>query len=98
MDKVYEYEQDVTEKHNPKENRWIEFKEDGTFVSDGDPTGRNTGKWRLDMENSILYIDSRVEGDDSEWNIIFDGKKTIWTGIGHQRKENTKLVHRRKSN
>ena len=96
MEKVYEFEEDVTEKHNPKNNRWIEFREDGTFVSDGDPGGRNTGTWLMDTQNAILYIDSDMEGDDSEWNVSFKGEETTWTGIGHPRKENTKLVHRKK--
>lgn len=96
MDKVFEYDKDVTEKHNPANDRWIEFKPDGTFVSDGQPFGRNTGRWKVDNEQSILYLDSDVDDDDSEWKISFDGDKTTWTGIGHPRKENTKLVHRRK--
>lgn len=96
MDKVYEFGKDVTEKHNPQDSRWIEFNEDGTFLSDGDPVGRNTGRWRLDNEKAILYLDSDVEGDDGEWNISFDGDETVWTGIGHPRKENTKLVHKRR--
>jgi hypothetical protein len=31
MDNVYEYNKDVTEKHNPKQNRWITFYADGSF-------------------------------------------------------------------
>ena len=96
MEKVYEYGKDVTESHNPQHDRWIEFKDDGTFVSDGTPFGRNTGRWKVDNETSILYIDSDVDDDDSEWHITFDKDLCTWTGIGHPRKENTKLVHRRK--
>lgn len=44
MERVYEYDVDVTAKHNPKGDRWIEFKTDGSFVSDGEPFGRNTGR------------------------------------------------------
>ncbi len=98
MYKVFEYEKDVTEKHNPANNRWIEFKTDGTFISDGDPFGKNAGRWKLDSEKSILYIDSDIDDDDSEWNITFEGDKMIWTGIGHPRKENAKLIHKRKEN
>ena len=97
MYKVFEYDKDVTEKHNPKNNRWIEFKSDGTFISDGDPFGRNTGRWKVDNKNSILFIDSDIEDDDSEWKVSIKGDEMIWTGIGHPRKENTKLVHKRKN-
>ncbi len=96
MEKVYEYEKDVTEKHNPSDDRWIEFKSDGTFESGGQPFGRNTCRWTADNERSILYIDSDVDDDDSEWHVTFDKDQSIWTGIGHPRKENTKLIHRRK--
>lgn len=96
MEKVYEYDSDVTEKHDPKDERWIEIKADGTFVSDGEPFGRNTGRWSADNEKSLLFIDSEVDDDDSEWKVTFDQDHTTWTGIGHPRKENTKLVHKRK--
>jgi hypothetical protein len=96
MHNVFEYDKDVTEIHNPSDNRWIEFKEDGSFVSDGDPFGRNTGRWKADHETSVLYLDSDREDDDSEWKVTITGDQLIWTGIGHPRKENTKLVHSRK--
>lgn len=96
MDKVYEYENDVTEKHNPKNDRWIEFKADGSFVSDGEPFGQNTGRWTTDNENFILYLYSDSEDDDSEWKVTFKNDQTIWTGMGHPRKENTKLIHKKK--
>jgi hypothetical protein len=95
MEKVYEYDQDVTAKHNPNKNRYLVFNADGSFISDGDPFGRNTGRWSVDMEKSVLHIDSDVEDDDSEWNVSFNGDETTWTGIGHLRKENTRLVHKK---
>ena len=96
MEKVYEYGADVTARHNPEHNRWIKFNEDGTFVSGGDPFGRNTGKWKLDNKKSILSIDSDVDDDDSTWNVTINDDEMSWTGIGHPRKENTKIIHRRK--
>lgn len=96
LEKVYEYGNDVTERHNPKNNRWIEFNKDGSFISDGDPFGRNTGRWKTDNENSVLHIDSNVDDDDSEWKVTFKDDQTSWTGIGHRRKENTRLIHKRK--
>lgn len=95
MEKVLEYGEDVTEKHNPAMDRWIEFKADGTFVSDGSPFGRNAGRWTAGNEESILYLDSDVDDDDSEWKVTFRADTTYWTGIGHPRKENTTLIHRR---
>lgn len=93
MHKIYEVEKDVTSEHNPKNNRWIEFKEDGSFESDGEPYGHNTGKWNIDTKKSILFINSDSDDDDSEWNISFKDDQTIWTGIGTPRKEGFKLIH-----
>ncbi len=96
MEKVYEFDTDVTAKHNPNNNRWIKFNEDGTYISDGDPFGRNTGKWRVNNEKSVLFIDSDVDGDDSEWNVTLKEDEMIWMGIGQPRKENTRIIHKRK--
>ena len=98
MEKVYEYDQDVTSKHNPNNNRWIMFNEDGTFISDGDPFGRNTGRWTTDDENSTIFIDSDVDDDDSEWKVTLQNNTSIWTGLGQPRKENTKLVFSKTAN
>lgn len=52
------------------------------------------------MRNTIkaaLFLDSEVEDDDSEWKVSFTADLMLWTGIGHPRKEQTKLVHKRKS-
>jgi hypothetical protein len=95
MEKVSEYGADVTKKHNPEGNRWIEFRSDGSFISGGAPFGRNTGQWTIRGQDPILFLDSEVDDDDSEWKVTFEGNNTIWTGVGHPRKENTQLVHRR---
>jgi hypothetical protein len=95
MEKVYEYDADVTAKHNPMNNRYVVFHADGTFLSDGDPFGKNTGRWSVDNSTSVLFLDSDVDDDDSEWKVSFEGDEITWTGIGHPRKENTKLIHKR---
>ena len=95
MEKVYEGEQEVTAIHNPKNNRWIKFNRNGSFESGGDPYGYNDGTWELDLEKSILFIDSKTEGDDSEWNVTFEEDKLIWTGIGTPRQESFKIINRK---
>jgi len=95
MVKVYDGENDVTEKHNPKSNRWIKFNRNGSFESGGDPHGYNDGEWELDLEKMVLFLDSKLEGDDSEWKITFEGNQTVWTGIGTPRQERFKLVHKK---
>lgn len=92
MVKVYEGENDVTNEHNPKNNRWIKFNRNGSYESGGDPHGYNDGEWELDSEKLILFLDSKMEDDDSEWKITFEDNKTIWTGIGTPRQEGVKLI------
>jgi len=58
--------------------------------------GRNTGKWTVDHQKAVLFLDSEVEDDDNEWKVSFNADLMIWTGIGHPRKEETRLVHKRK--
>jgi len=93
MVEVYDGENDVTSKHNPENNRWIKFNRNGSFESGGDPHGYNDGNWELDTEKLILFLDSKMEDDDSEWKISFEENKTIWRGIGTPRQEGFKLIH-----
>ena len=68
MASIMQNGQDVSEQHNPKNNRWIDLQSDGTFISDGDPYGRNTGRWTINEQNMELFLDSDAgEGDDSYW-------------------------------
>lgn len=81
MGAILQNGQDVSEQHNPENNRWIELKADGTFVSDGDPYGQNTGKWTFDTHTQELYLDSDAgEGDDSYWIIKQTGDDLVLTG------------------
>lgn len=81
MGAILQNGQDVSEQHNPKKNRWIELKADGTFVSDGDPYGRNTGKWIFNANTQELFLDSDAgEGDDSYWTIKRTGDDLVLTG------------------
>ncbi|MEQ6119250.1 hypothetical protein [Reichenbachiella sp. MALMAid0571] len=95
MHKVYDGDEDVTSKHNPENNRWIKFNRNGSYESGGDPYGYNDGNWELDNEKSILFLDSKIDDDDSEWKISFTDSSTVWTGIGTPRQENFKLIHKR---
>lgn len=81
MGNVFQDTLDVTDEHNPALNRWITFREDGTFESGGAPYGYNAGKWSYDSSSKELYLDSDAgEGDDSYW-IIDDADTTMqWQG------------------
>ena len=72
---------DVTEEHNPKNNRFFIFEENGTFESGGDPYGKNTGRVFVNNLNRTIYIDSdQGADDDSMWIVSFDKDEMIWSG------------------
>ncbi len=57
--------------------------------------GPNKGRWSVKPQSNILTLDSDVDDDDSEWIVVVDGNLGTLTGRGHERKENTTLLHRR---
>ena len=96
MEAIYQDGQDVTEEHDPSDNRWFEFSSDGTFISDGDPHGRNTGRWILNRETNELHIDSDAgENDDSYWIISLQDDTMRWKGARFDWNKRFELVHLR---
>lgn len=96
MDRVYEDGTEVTEEHNPADDRWIEFSPDGVFESGGQPYGHNSGKWTFDPDTGVLFIDSAAgEGDDSYWYVSFDRNKREmrWKGVRSDFTSRFELVH-----
>ena len=81
MVKVSDGGEDVTSEHNPARDRRIEFRADGAFISDGQPFGRNSGRWEFDPMSKVLYLDSDAgEDDDSYWIVRFKDKHMNWQG------------------
>lgn len=87
MESVVLDEDDVTADHNPHDERWIAFHQDGTFSSDGRPYGSNQGKWTVDEGAKTFFLDSDEENDDSYWHLWFEDGKMYWRGIGDPQKE-----------
>ena len=94
---VYEDSIDVTEKHDPFDERYIRFYATGAFESDGRPFTFNEGKWKLSKDQSILEIYSSVENDDSVWRIRIQDDRMEWKGVGSDWKEGFLLCFERKS-
>ena len=96
MEQVLRDGADVTREHNPADNRWIRFDSKGTFTSDGDPMGRNTGRWSLADSSSELYLDSDAgENDDSYWIVSFASDTMRWAGARFDFNKRFELVHLR---
>lgn len=94
MEEIYQAGQGVTQQHDPSDNRWFEFASDGTFISDGDPHGRNTGRWTLDQETQELHIDSDAgEDDDSYWIVNVASDTMYWKGARFEWNKQFELVH-----
>jgi len=90
---VLEGNQDITPTLNPDNDRWIAFKSDGTFESDGGPHGANSGTYQVDDQHSTLHIDSNAgEDDDSNWRIQFREHLLYMRGIGSNRQEMTTVI------
>ena len=96
MAKVTELDQDVSQTHNPANNRWITFLRDRTFKSGGEPYGDNSGKWKIDESKKILFLDSDAgEEDDSYWHIDFIGREMTWKGKNSEFAERFTLIFNR---
>lgn len=97
MEEVIQDGKDVSEKHNPKHNRYFVFKVDGTIESDGDPYGPNTGRYFVNNLNKTFYLDSAQgpDDDDSIWSVTFEEGKMIWVGVGTEWAERFRIVYKR---
>ena len=85
MTKVLDRSEDVTQNHNPDNNRWIRFTKDpdmengGIFESGRGDEKENTGRWSL--KGFELFIDSDAgDDDDSYWQVIIEGNEMHWIG------------------
>lgn len=97
MVKIYQDGHDVSADHNPAQDRYIHFKDDGSFESGGTPVGINTGSYQFNAEERKLFIDSDAgEEDDSYWMVDISRDTMLWQGIGSPWAESFRLVHVRK--
>lgn len=97
MHAVYQEGRDVTSEHNPEKDRYIIFKEDGTFESGGSPWGKNTGKYTYLAADKSLFLDSDAgEEDDSNWVVSMNGDTLSWRGVGTAWAEEFQIVHLKK--
>jgi hypothetical protein len=91
---VIQQGQDVTEEHDPYDERYVIFSADSTFVSDGRPYGRNTGVYDFNSENSTLFLDSDSgPEDDSQWKVIIKTDTMRWQGYGSEWANDFELIH-----
>ena len=96
MVKVLELSKDVTERHNPDNNRWINFKEDSTFESGAGEKSENTGRWTIIEKEKELFLDSDAgEEDDSYWEVKFDDSKMYWKGKHFEFNKRFEIMHER---
>jgi hypothetical protein len=93
MQKVYRGGAEVSHQYIPDAKRWIEFRSDFTFVSDGEPYGRKQGYFTLDEDTGLLSFDLDLGfGVESYWQVEFDGQKMIWTDRGNPMIDQIKII------
>ncbi len=94
MYKVIQDGVDVSKQHNPKDERFFELFQDQTFMSDGRPYGKNTGKYTIEMNKQTLFLDSDIgPEDDSNWYIEIQNDTMTWQGYGTAWAERFQVIH-----
>jgi hypothetical protein len=94
MNKVIQDGKDVTEEHDPYDERYLILQGDGSFESGGRPFGKNTGKYILDPKEYTLFLESDAgPEDDSYWNVSIRKDTMYWQGYGSEWAENFQLIH-----
>ncbi len=95
MHQVWQHGENVTKQHNPQQDRWIEFSQNGTFRSNGTPYGPNSGGYHIESDGT-LFIDSDAgPDDDSRWNYSFKEGHMTWTGVGSEFAKGFVIIYQR---
>jgi hypothetical protein len=96
MHQVLQDGEDVTEEHNPQQDRYIIFWEDGIFESGGTPYGSNTGRYTYAPEEGSLFLDSDAgPDDDSRWKVTIEQDTMKWQGVGGEWANRFRIIHHR---
>ena len=83
MESIIDDGTDVSAEANPAGDRYIDLRADGSFVSGGQPYGRNTGRWVYNPRTRRLGLDSDLgPDDDSVWSVTIRGDVMTWEGEG----------------
>ncbi|MEM0962480.1 MAG: hypothetical protein AAGK21_08110 [Bacteroidota bacterium] len=96
MERVLDDGSDVTDQHDPNNDRFIVLFDDGTFESGGGPYGRNTGRWIYNTNTRRLGLDSDLgPEDDSIWTVTLRGDTMEWSGEGSAFARRFRITSRR---
>ena len=97
MEKVIMDGVDVTQDHDPENERFFILRADGTMESGGRPYGPNTGRYTYNEAERTLFLDSDAgEEDDSRWVVEIKSDTMTWQGIGTEWAERFQIVQVRK--
>lgn len=93
MHQVIQKGEDVSEAHNPNQDRYLILKPDSSFESGGTPFGVNTGKYHYNAAEQSLFLDSDIgPEDDSYWKVSFSGDTMYWIGFGSAWAEDFEII------
>jgi len=93
MHEVLQEGKDVSEEHNPYNERYLVLRSDSTFETGGRPFGKNTGKYHYHSEDQILFLDSDAgPEDDSRWKVTLRRDTMHWEGVGSEWAEDFEII------
>lgn len=72
MTKFLQQGHEVSKRFNPKGDRWIQFKDEGTYVAEGGPFPPTSGTFNLN--DNLLHLKSN-EGPSEDVNWLIEIKK-----------------------
>jgi len=99
MHKVIQNKQDVTDEHDPHNERFLVLNPDSSFESGGRPFGANTGKYSFNASENQLFLDSDTgPEDDSYWKVNISNDTMYWQGVGTAWAEDFQIIQTRARN
>lgn len=73
--------------------QWVEFKPDGKYATKSKGKSGESGSYRLNENQSRLYLESEVNKDPIEWTITFkENTMTLVSNIGHDKNQQMRYV------
>lgn len=97
IEQVKRGKEDVTSTDTLAQNQTLEFNREGRYLSYSGQEKIDSGAYRLNEQQAILYLESETNDKPSEWNVWFDpsGTMTLRMRDGSKHGESFTYIYRR---
>ncbi|MBT1705905.1 hypothetical protein [Chryseosolibacter indicus] len=97
IEQVLRGKEDVTATDTLAQNQRLEFNREGRYLSYSGQEKIDSGSYRLNEQQAVLYLESEANDRPSEWNVWFDpaGTMTLKMRSGSVHGESFKYIYRR---